>query len=177
MPIHRLRETTKGCVMSLAFFFCASAAAAELTTPDGPVVLIVSGDIKVTNQNDTAAFDMEMLQALPAETFETFTIWTEGPQTFTGVRLDVFLELLGVEAGALKAQAINDYAVSVPVADAKPGGPIIAYARNGAPMSVRDKGPLWIMYPFDSDKNYQTEVFYSRSIWQLDRIDVQAQAE
>ena len=74
--------------------------------------------------------------------------------------------------GTLKATAINDYAVEIPVEDAVEGGPIIAFMRNGAPMSVRDKGPLWIVYPYDSDPAYQTEVIYSRSIWQLDRIEV-----
>ncbi|MEC8574513.1 MAG: oxidoreductase, partial [Pseudomonadota bacterium] len=39
-------------------------------------------------------------------------------------------------------------------------------------MSLRDKGPLWIVYPFDSDPAYQTEAIYSRSIWQLEEITV-----
>jgi hypothetical protein len=38
-------------------------------------------------------------------------------------------------------------------------------------MSVRDKGPLWVIYPYDSD-DYRSEVIYSRSIWQLDRLEV-----
>jgi hypothetical protein len=40
-------------------------------------------------------------------------------------------------------------------------------------MSLREKGPLWIIYPFDSSPEYQTELIYSRSIWQLNRIEVQ----
>jgi hypothetical protein len=40
------------------------------------------------------------------------------------------------------------------------------------PMSVRDKGPLWVVYPFDDVPAYQSETIYSRSIWQLDRIEV-----
>jgi hypothetical protein len=42
---------------------------------------------------------------------------------------------------------------------------------DGKTMSVRDKGPLWIIYPYDSSADYRTEVVYSRSIWQLDRIE------
>jgi hypothetical protein len=49
---------------------------------------------------------------------------------------------------------------------------MIAFRMNGAPMSVRDKGPLWIVYPYDSDPRFQTEIIYSRSIWQLDRLEV-----
>jgi hypothetical protein len=40
------------------------------------------------------------------------------------------------------------------------------------PMSVREKGPLWVIYPFDDVPEYQNETIYSRSIWQLDRIEV-----
>jgi hypothetical protein len=49
----------------------------------------------------------------------------------------------------------------------------VAYLRNGAEMSMRDKGPLWIVYPYDAKPDYQSELIYSRSIWQLDRIEVQ----
>ncbi|HEX9857587.1 MAG TPA: oxidoreductase, partial [Paracoccaceae bacterium] len=46
------------------------------------------------------------------------------------------------------------------------------YAQNGVPLSVRDMGPLWVIYPYDSDVDYQSEVIYSRSIWQLQRMDI-----
>ena len=59
------------------------------------------------------------------------------------------------------------------MSDAVEGGPIIAYYTNGEEMSRRDKGPLWVVYPYDSDIAYQTELVYSRSIWQLDRISVE----
>ena len=49
---------------------------------------------------------------------------------------------------------------------------LLAFERNGKPMSVREKGPLWIVYPYDSDAKFQSEVYYSRSIWQLDRLAV-----
>ena len=77
------------------------------------------------------------------------------------------------EDGTITATAINDYAVEIPMSDAVEGGPIIAYHTNGEEMSRRDKGPLWVVYPYDSDIAYQTELVYSRSIWQLDRISVE----
>ena len=43
---------------------------------------------------------------------------------------------------------------------------------NGEIMSLRDKGPLWVIYPYDQNAAYRSEVTYSRSIWQLDRIEV-----
>jgi len=148
------------------------AAAADLPEATGDVILTVDGDISATNDDGKALFDLEMLQAMETRTFVTETIWTEGAITFEGVGLETLLGALGVESGTLTATAINDYAVEIPASDAGPDGPIIAFHVNGAPMSVREKGPLWVVYPFDDNTAYQTEQIYSRSIWQLDRITV-----
>lgn len=144
----------------------------EIAAPSGPIILTVTGDIAHTNGDGAAHFDMTMLTELPVTTFKTTTIWTEGEQQFTGVELHVLAEKLGVQGDNLVASAINDYHVEIPLSDAKDGGPILAYLRNGAEMSIRNKGPLWIVYPYDSDAAYRTETIYSRSIWQLDRIKV-----
>ena len=79
---------------------------------------------------------------------------------------------LGVTAGTLELQAVNDYVVEFAVAGAIDGGPIIAYERNGAVMSRREKGPLWVVFPYDSNPAYQTEEIFSKSVWQLVRIIV-----
>ena len=145
---------------------------AELPPLSGPVLLTVSGDFdRVPGR--AMEFDLAMLQALDATSFSTASIWTDGVHQYTGVSLQLLAAYLGVAEGAiLKCAAINDYVVDVPVSDAVAGGPIIAYAMDGAAMSIREKGPLWILYPFDSNPAYRSEIIYTRSIWQLDRIEV-----
>lgn len=158
--------------LSCALFLTSPALADDLPAPTGEIVLTVTGKIAVTNQDGVAAFDLDMLKGLGEVTFETSTPWTEGKQSFTGVPLHALLQTVGVTEGTLTAKAINDYAVEIPVSDAVVGGPILAYLQNGNPMSVREKGPLWIVYPYDLKDDYQAEVIYSRSIWQLSGIDV-----
>lgn len=164
------------CLAALALWACGivavAAAPQELPAPAGTVVLTVSGDIAVQNAPGVARFDLAMLEQLGVETLVTSTIWTDGQQEFRGVPLHRLLDRLGVTEGRLEARAINDYAAEVPVSDAVVGGPMIAWMRNGVTMSVRDKGPLWIVYPYDSSRDYRTEIHYSRSVWQLERIDV-----
>ena len=133
----------------------------------------MSGNIDVTNAGDTAQFDIEMLQNLDPVTIETSTIWTEGTQTFTGVPLGQLMDLVGTDSQSVQATAVNDYAVTIPIEDWQRSGAIVAFHNNGAPMSLRKKGPLWVIYPYDSNPEFQTEVIYSRSIWQLDRIVVE----
>ena len=143
-------------------------AAETHAAPKDAIVLTVSG----TTSGETAQFDLDMLMGIDSSIIETTTIWTEGEQQFQGVALNVLMDQLGVTQGTILATAINDYTVEIPVSDAIEGGPIVAYMLNGATMSVRDKGPLWVVYPYDSDANYRSEVIYSRSIWQLDRIEI-----
>lgn len=118
-------------------------------------------------------FTLEDLRALESVTFTTTTIWTEGEQTFTGVPLSTLLQELGLVDGMIEALAINDYSVNIPVKDALADQAVVAYQLNGKPMSVRDWGPLWMVYPYESHPEYQNEVIYSRSVWQLERILVE----
>lgn len=168
--------TRRAAIAVAALFFIAPAQSAQantLATPEGNIVLTVSGNIAVTNEDGRAIFDRDMLRAIGEVTIETSTIWTEGRQVFTGVPLAALLDALGVTEGILRATAVNDYSALIPVSDAVEGGPILAYELNGAPMSLRDKGPLWVVYPYDANPDYQSEVTYSRSIWQLDRVIVE----
>ena len=149
------------------------AAAATLEAPKGEVLLTVTGNLETTNADGAAAFDLEMLEALPKTEFSTTTVWTEGMQDFEGVSLQTLSELLGVEGENLHATAVNDYGINIPTDSIAKDGPIVAYRMNGKTMSLRDKGPLWIVYPYDSSPDLRSEVIYSRSIWQLDRIEAQ----
>lgn len=147
------------------------ALADSLPQPEGEVVLTLTGRLGVTNNGDAAVFDLAMLQAMDPVRIETTTIWTEGPQVFEGVPLARLLAEVGAGGSIIAASALNDYTVEIPLSDVVPGGPILAYAQNGEPLSVRDKGPLWVVYPYDAKAEYQSEVIYARSIWQVKRME------
>lgn len=166
----RFVQTSFGLILATALSL--PALAQDVAAPTGDAILTVSGDINMTNVADTLVLDLDMLTALPATTFETSTIWTEGVHTFTGVSLADLAAEFGLEDGQFLATAINDYTIEIPFSDAVEGGPIVAYLMDGEEMSVRDKGPLWVIYPYDSDADYRSEVIYSRSIWQLDRLEI-----
>jgi hypothetical protein len=128
--------------------------------------------LTVRLEDGTRTFTLQDLQDLGQVTFTTSTIWTEGEQIFTGVPLRKLVSALGVKEGELEAVAINDYSVTIPVEDALMDGPVVAYKQNGETLSVREKGPLWLVYPYDSNPDFQTEVVYSRSVWQLAEITI-----
>lgn len=150
----------------------SSLWAEDLPAPEGPVILTISGAIQNTNTSEGLQFDLKALQSMEPVTFKTSTIWLPDVVEFTGVSLKSVLDQAKAKGTRINAIALNDYKIEIPVETLEQNQPIIAYLMDGAEMSPRDKGPLWIVYPYDSDAKFRTEVIYSRSIWQLDRIDV-----
>jgi len=149
-----------------------------LAAPTGPVLLTVSGDLEHTSagaEAGTVVLDLEILKSLETRSFTTSTIWLEGDITFTGVSLRDILDYAGARGGSVSAVASNDYKVDIPLDSLEPHAPVVAYLLDGAQMSARGKGPLWLVYPYDDDAKYRTEVAYSRSIWQLNRIEAATQ--
>lgn len=154
-----------------------SNATQETPLAQTEIVLTVSGQGRLKLEyGGSAAFSIDMLRALPSETFITSTVWTEGINRFTGVPLAALVDSLLSDSNnrpaSLLATAANDYAVHIPVPETGTRYPIIAYEMNGETMSLREKGPLWVIYPFDTEVEYRSETIYSRSIWQVEKIDL-----
>lgn len=126
-------------------------------------MLTVSGDIDFT--------DVE-LAALPAVEFETGTIWTDGVHTFGGPSLRSVLEAVGAGSGDLKLVAANDYKVLLPRDMIEDMYPIIANRINDKAFGIRDKGPLWVIFPYDTEPRFQTELTYAYSVWQLTELQI-----
>ncbi|WP_299611558.1 oxidoreductase [uncultured Tateyamaria sp.] len=132
-------------------------------------------DLQVTvsdSESDTISLSLAALDAMAQETFSTTTIWTEGEVTFSGVPLKAMLESVDAAGSSVEMVALNDYKVVMPMAELEDNAPIVATRMDGETMSVRDKGPYWIVFPYDQNPKYQNETIYSFSIWQLNRLKV-----
>lgn len=148
------------------------SAAVALDTPKDKPVLTVSGKIGVHNQGTSAVWDMAMLEALPQKTFTTLTPWENQPIRFTGPLLRDVLAAVKAQGQHIKATALNDYRIIIPASDADRFDLLMATRMNDQPMPVRTKGPLFIVYPFDSRPELRSTTYYERSIWQLKSIEV-----
>lgn len=151
------------------------ACALVLALPGTPI--LASGSILLTvdaskHGGKFCELTLDDLQDMTPAGFDTTTIWTEGETAFEGVSLHDLLEEMKVRDGTLQLVAANDYFVEMPVADALEDVGLIAYHMDGEEMSRRDKGPLWLVFPYDEDVKYQSELYYSRSIWQLSLIRI-----
>ena len=149
-----------------------AAPAFALEPPTGPVVLTVTGAIGVTNAGDRAEFDLDMLDALTDGEFTTGTPWTEGASTFSGPTLATLMSAVDASGDTLDAVALNDYFVTLDRQRAIDAVALLAVRVDGARMSVRDKGPTWIVFPYDEDPDLPSDLVKNWSIWQLKTIVV-----
>lgn len=125
-----------------------------------------------TAAGKSVGFTLEELDKLEQHEFETKTPWIEGNAKFSGPLLRNILAAAGADGAEVKAVALNDYVVSIPFSDATDHDVIVASRLNGSTMSIREKGPLWVMYPFSDEPALRQEKHYSRCIWQLNRLEL-----
>ena len=149
-----------------------SAQESSLPLPQGPVVLEISGRIMAGAPEQYFAFDIEGLESLGTTELRTETPWTTGTITFTGVRLSDILKAVGAQGTVVLATALNDYSISIPRKDTDLYNVVVATRQNGRMMTVRDRGPLWVIYPWSDRPELRNELYYARSIWQLMSLEV-----
>ena len=156
-----------------AVFCCLSVplSAAEPTLEaQGPTLLTISG--AMTAGDGEIEFDRAMLESLDWAVCECFTDWTEGLQVFEGPTLSSVLEAVGATGTTLFAVALDDYTVEIPIADAATYGVILAMKQNGQNMRVRNKGPIWVIYPHKSASDAKYSDVNSKMIWQLKALKI-----
>jgi hypothetical protein len=154
-----------GAALLLAAPFAAMPPAAA-----SEAILTVSGSHPAAV---TVDLDLATLEQLPHHTIATSTPWTEGVSSYEGVLLRDLLHRLGVSGATVKLTALNDYAITIPEADLEQYDVVLAYTRDGEAMPVRDKGPLWVIYPLDDHPEINNEDTHAKMIWQVRRLDVE----
>jgi hypothetical protein len=68
--------------------------------------------------------------------------------------------------------ALNQYDETIPLADFHTYDVLLALRMNGRPMRVRDKGPIWIIYPWSDYPELDDFLTREKSVWQLTALDV-----
>ena len=148
------------------------AHSGELPSPTGPVILTVSGNILHTNNGDVAEFDRAMLMALEQGSIVTQNPWTDGLNTYEGPAGQALMAAVGAQGDTLVLTALNDYSAEMPRSDIAEFGLVFATHMNASQLRIRDRGPLFVIYPFTDQPGLNAERYHNRSVWQVNRIDI-----
>lgn len=156
-------------------------AAEPLPEPTGRVLLIITGNIGVTNsgtnsvmgQPEQAEFDLDLLDSLPQHEFRTQTPWTTGEHNFSGVLLSDLLARVNAKGFVIKAMAFNNYFSEIDIRRPGLDAMLLATRLDGSPMRIRDKGPTWLMLPLSDMNELNNKRYHDLLIWQLRILNVQ----
>lgn len=160
-------------VFGLLFAVQGALHAQELQRPSSDVLLTIDGKIGVTNANGKAEFDRGMLEALGMQTIVTTNPFETGTHTFDGVLISDLLKAVNADGSNLAAVAHDGYSVIIPAEDALNYPVMLAMVWNGKTMKIRNRGPLWVIYPIGKYPELQDQKYSARSVWQLKKITVE----
>jgi hypothetical protein len=153
-------------LLAFSTLFFSPLSQAQKSNADKVVLTINGKDKKHT-------LSMAALKALPQQTFMTKTPWYPDSVKFSGPLLRDVLALAKVKGTDISAIALDDYKVQIPMSDAQQYDMILAHQMDGETLTAKNKGPLFVVYPYDSKPELQTIRFYERSIWQLKALQIE----
>jgi hypothetical protein len=157
---------------AIAWAALDGSAGNALPEPTGPVVLQISGSIAKSNSDVGVKLDRAALESLGVTTLKTTTVWTVGEVEFEGVLVRDVLDAVGAHGSEVVARALNDYVVTLPLEELYQYPVLLAFKMNGEYLHVRDKGPLWIVYPRDQFPELRNSMTDKKWVWQLSELEV-----
>ncbi|WP_062016173.1 hypothetical protein [Aureimonas sp. AU4] len=113
------------------------------------------------------SFDTAALDALPQTRFRTTTLWHKEATEFSGVSARDLFSAVNLRANRLRLVALNDYVVDADADELVEGDGLFATRQDGVLMPVSDKGPIFLLFPFDEREELRHQTYYSRAVWQL----------
>jgi hypothetical protein len=157
-----IRRVAGVAAAALLLVFAGSAAA------DGNI-LAVTGKVTGGEMNLTLA----EIEAMGTARIVTTTPWHDGRVTFEGVPMARFLEAVGAHGTSAHVQALNDFSIDIPLSDLTRFEAIMAFKTDGNYMEIADKGPLFIVFPYDDVEEVRNAQFHARSVWQIHSIEIE----
>lgn len=143
---------------------------ARAAAPGGPVLLTISGAIGRPNRgaldpaldqmmakhklgfSQAHAFDFATLANMPARSIRPTLEYDGKPHALRGPLLHEVLALAGAPRAAgtrITLRAVDGYAATLTLRQARSQGFIVATHLDGAPMALGGLGPLWAVYDAD----------------------------
>lgn len=173
---HSSHDTLRkiSCIFALLWsgVLCQSDPS-PLSSTTNRVLLTVSGKINKKNHGETFVFDQVALDALNQRELKTSTPWHKGRPTFSGPLFSEVLDHVQAQGTNVIVTAINDYSSTIPIQDLRKWPIVLATRIDGKVIPIREKGPIFVIYPFDTFPETKNEVSFFRSVWQVKSLEVQ----
>lgn len=134
-------------------------------------LLIVNTDPGTSCGSKELVFSEQQLQALPQKTFKTKHTWATVAQEFSGPLLTDVIQQICPQAKEVYLRSLDQYSVTIDVQKVAKYEAILGLKIDGRPLTVREKGPIWLMINTDN-LNVAAHNLDNMLVWQLYYIRV-----
>ena len=134
-------------------------------------LLIIQTDPSTSCGSKELVFSEKQLQALPQKAFKTKHTWATVVQEFSGPLLTDVIQQICPQAKEVYLRSLDQYSVTIDFQKVVKYEAILALTIDGKPLTVREKGPIWLMINTD-DLNIAARTLDNMLVWQLYYIQV-----
>ena len=131
----------------------------------------LSANIELITNNEKFEYSVDQLLEIQTKELVTLTPWTNSEPTFKGLSIAALFAEHNIQSGQIKFTALNDYSISVSVADLLKSEGFIAMYQDGEILKVRSKGPFWLIFPWSDRSELINARVSSWSTWQIKTIE------
>ncbi|MBZ0130642.1 MAG: molybdopterin-dependent oxidoreductase [Rhodobacteraceae bacterium] len=138
----------------------------------GSITLSQELEVAPVSGGTSMVLSLDDLRDLGETELRTGNEFVDGERLFRGPLVRDVLRHAGADNATLvRLTAANDYQVEIAAEEFMKYEVILALSMDGVPLSMRDKGPIWVIYPISSHAELQDPVFNNRLIWQLVKLE------
>lgn len=140
--------------------------------PSDDIILTVSGDISIINDNNQLTFDIKTLEMLGLIRYKVDDPWLQKEVTYSGVLLSDLLKFAGASDSVtvVYATALDGYAVAIPIKEIEDWPVLLATQSDGTYMTVENSGPTRIIFPYGVHDDISVARNYS--VWNLKSLEI-----
>lgn len=160
----------------LSLFYSISASATQGPEPTRSKTLLALHWVDDQGVPRQTRLKLEDLDAMPQSTLTLElpeTLGIQGSHSWQGISLQELLKLSDSSGQSIRLQALNGYYATLPISDAEQFNPVLAYRRDGQNLTIREKGPFILIYPFNKFKQLGQQLYINRSVWQINEIHIE----
>jgi len=152
-------------IVAVAVSFCTASAAEPILTVH----------VKNAGQADEIThFSREELLALGQIALTTENDFVDGKPRFEGPLMrDLIAAVSGQNTEVARLFAENDYTVEIPTQEFLDYDVVLALTQDGKNLSLRDMGPIWLIYPMSDHPELADPSNNNKLIWQLVRVELE----
>jgi len=131
-------------------------------------------EINASSEGINKKYTLEALLTLPQYDVQTKLPWTQEAHIYSGPYLKDVLQSAKVEGGQLTLEALDYYSVSLDFQKIAKFNPILALKKDGKALTIRSKGPIWLILPIDDYPQLNAAIYNDYMVWHLVKISVAA---